>query len=273
MKSTICKAIACMLLMFSLPTWSNTFPDIVVLGDDARVLLLKQCTQPCRSGANSVATAPLGSSASSIASLAQRAKHAVIVVDATRGPLHIIREHILIARQAGVPSLSLLFVNTGRVKDSELLKMEEQEARAVLSTYDLNGDQAALFTVKTLWRGGDELSDALDALKNTPDRPEESLAFINGQQLATFIYLLTPLESKWTLALQKDSPVTVWINGRVSQGRVSSTHTLNPGDSGDMSLQLGAPVSAATGSRFLLEREGRIIALGVVKGVGVQAAP
>lgn len=273
MKSTICKAIACMVLMFSLPTWSDTFPDIVVLGDDARVLLLKQCTQPCRSGANSVATAPLGSSASSIASLAQRAKHAVIVLDATQGPLQIIREHILIARQAGVPSLSLLFVNTNRVKDSELLKMEEQEARALLSTYDMNGDHAALFTVKTLRRGGDELSGALAALKNTPDRPEESLAFTNGKQLATFIYLVTPLESKWTLALQKDSPVTVWINGQVSQGRVSSTHTLNPGDSGDLFLQLSAPVSAAAGSRFLLEREGRIIALGVVKSVGVQAAP
>lgn len=268
MKSTICKAIACMLLMFSLPTWSNTLPDIVVLGDDTRVLLVKQCTQPCRSGENSVAAATLGSSASSIASLAQRAKHAVIVVDATQGPLQIIREHILIARQAGVPSLSLLFVNTDRVKDSELLKMEEQEARALLNTYEMNGDHAALFTVKTLRRGGDELSGALAALKNTPDRPEQSLSFTNGQQLATFIYLVTPLESNWTLALQKDSPVTVWINGQVSQERVSSTHTFNPGDSGDLTLQLSAPVRAAAGSRFLLEREGRIIALGVVKGVG-----
>lgn len=168
MKSTICKAIACMLLMFSLPTWSNALPDIVVLGDDTRVLLVKQCTQPCRSGENSVAAATLGSSASSIASLAQRAKHAVIVVDATQGPLQIIREHILIARQAGVPSLSLLFVNTDRVKDSELLKMEEQEARALLNTYEMNGDHAALFTVKTLRRCGDELSGALAALKKHP---------------------------------------------------------------------------------------------------------
>lgn len=268
MNSTICKAIACMVAMFPLPTWSNALPDIVVLGDDARVLLIKQCTQPCRSGANSVATAALGSAASSVASLAQRAKHAVIVVDATRGPLQITREHIQIARQAGVPSLSLLFVNTDQVKDSQLLKMEEQEARELLSAYDMNGDRAAVFKAKTLRRGGDGLSGALDALKNTPDRPEQSLAFINGQQLATFIYLVTPQESELTLTLQKDSPVTVWINGCVSQGRVLSTHALNPGDTGDLSLQLSAPVPAAAGSRFLLEREGRIIALGVVKGVG-----
>lgn len=268
MNSTSRTAIALMVVMFSLPTWSNTLPDIVVLGDEARVLLVKQCAQPCRSGANSVATAPLGSSASSVASLAQRARHAVIVVDATQGPLQITREHIQIARQAGVPSLSLLFFNTDQVKNSHLLKIEEQEARALLSAYDMNGDQAAVFTAKTLGHGGDGLSGALAALKNIPDRPEQSRAFITGQQLATFIYLVTPQESELALTLQKDSPVTVWVNGLVGQGRVLSTHSLNPGDTGELSLQMSAPVTAAAGSRFLLEREGRIIALGVVKGVG-----
>jgi translation elongation factor EF-Tu-like GTPase len=45
---------------------------------------------------------------------------------------------------------------------------------------------------------------------------------------------------------------------------------LNPGDNGELALQLSVPVSAAAGSRLLLEREGRIIALGVVLGISAR---
>jgi translation elongation factor EF-Tu-like GTPase len=51
----------------------------------------------------------------------------VIVVDATQGPLPIIREHIQIARQAGVPSLSLLLVNVDQVDDTQLLALESRK--------------------------------------------------------------------------------------------------------------------------------------------------
>lgn len=276
MKLTARTAMASLACVFSLPVWSAALPDIVILGDEARMRVMEQCHQPCRSGANAIATAPLGSSASSIATLARQAKHAVIVVDATQGPLPVTREHIQIARQAGVPGLSLLLVNVGQVDDAELLELEEMEVRELMSAYEMNGDNALVFydanpaTAGIPVRGSNGLAGVLGALKDIPQRPAPPLAGVSGQNLSTFIYLLSPGESTLALKLQKNSPVTVWVNGHVGQGLVSSTGVLNPGETGELSLQLSAPVSASAGSRLLLEREGRIIAMGVVQGVGAR---
>jgi hypothetical protein len=276
MKLTPRSAMACMAFVFSLPASSEALPDILVLGDDVRVKVMEQCIQPCRSGANTVATVPLGSSASSIATLAQLAKHAVIVLDATQGPLPAFREHVQIARLAGIPSLSLLLVNVDQVEDIELLKLEEMEVRELMSTYDMNGDTAPVFhdarhvAVEMPEQNVNGLASALAALKDTPERPLQALTFITGQKLAVVISLLTPAESALALTLHKDSPVTVWINGHVGQVLVSSTTVLNPGDNGELSVQLSVPVSAAAGSLLFLEREGRIVATGVVQGVSSQ---
>ena len=272
---TLRTALASMAVLFTLPAWSAALPDIVLLGDDIRVAVLQQCPQPCRSGSNSVATAPQGSSASSIASLAQRAKHAVIVVDATQGPLPITREHIQVARQSGVPSLSILLVNVAQVDDTELLELEELEIRELLNAYEMHGDSAPVFydashAAEMPVQQVNGLASALAALKDEPARPELGLTDVTGKNLATVIYLLTPEESALSLPLRKDSPVNVWVNGQVGHATVSSTNVLNPGDNGELALQLSAPVSAAAGSRLLLEREGRIIALGVVVGISAR---
>jgi hypothetical protein len=145
-----------------------------------------------------------------------------------------------------------------------------------MNTYEMNGDNALVFydashaTAEMRARDVNGLASALAVLKNTPERPVLALTVTTGQKLATFIYLLTPKESALALTLQKDSPVTVWVNGHVGQGLVSSTSVLNPGDNGELSMQLSASVSAAAGSRLLLEREGRIIAMGLVQGVSAR---
>lgn len=275
MKSTLRTAMAAMAVLMAQPAWCETFPDIVVLGDEARQAVMQQCSQPCRAGANLVATPPPGSSASAVATLAQRAKHAVIVVDATQGPLPITREHVQIARQAGVPSLSMLFVNVAEVDDAELLELEEMEVREVMNVYEMQGDTSPVFhdahlaaadLPKQSTRG---LASVLEALADTPERTVPAPSLSSGQALQTFIYLLTPQESALTLRLQEGSPITLWVNGQVAQGKVTSTKALDPGDNGDLPIQLDTPVSAGAGSRFLLEREGRVIAMGVVASIAV----
>lgn len=268
-------ALAILAVMFSLPAFCEALPDIVVLGDDARLVVMAQCSQPCRAGQNTVATAPAGSSASSVASLAQRAKHAVIVVDATQGPLPITREHIQVARQAGVPSLSVLFVKVEQANDAELLELEAMEIRELINTYEMGGDAAPVFYDANLgsvapMNNVEGLASVLDALKNTPARAPQPAPMIQGQNLQTFIYLLTPQESVPTLKLHQGIQVTLWVNGQVERGVVTSTAAIYPGDSRELALQLNAPVMAAAGSRFLLEREGHPIAMGVVQSIAAR---
>lgn len=123
--------------------------DIIFLGDNVRVQLLKQCGSACSAGSYKVKTPNIDSKASEIASLAKNASHAVIIVDAIQGPLPITREHVFIARQAGVPSLSIMFANMsgweGMADAGELLELEEIEVREVLNMYEMGGDNAPVF--------------------------------------------------------------------------------------------------------------------------------
>src|SRR3546814_10132281 len=63
----------------------------------------------------------------------------VVVIDAD-GPMPKTREHILLARQVGVPALVVYMNTVDRVDDEELLELVELEVRELLSSYDLPGD-------------------------------------------------------------------------------------------------------------------------------------
>ena len=65
---------------------------------------------------------------------------AILVVSATDGPMPQTKEHILLARQVGVPSLVVFMNKCDQVDDSELLDLVEMEMRELLSSYDFPGD-------------------------------------------------------------------------------------------------------------------------------------
>ncbi len=65
---------------------------------------------------------------------------AVLVVSATDGPMSQTREHILLARQVGVPALMVFINKTDMVDDEELIDLVEEEVRELLSTYDFPGE-------------------------------------------------------------------------------------------------------------------------------------
>ena len=86
----------------------------------------------------------------------------IIVVAATDGPMPQTREHILLARQVGVPQLVVFLNKCDLVDDEELLELVELEVRELLSTYDFPGDDVPVI------RGS-----ALKALEcDNPDAPE-----------------------------------------------------------------------------------------------------
>ncbi len=65
---------------------------------------------------------------------------AIIVVAATDGPMPQTREHILLARQVGVPKLVVFMNKVDMVDDEELLELVEMEIRELLSFYKFDGD-------------------------------------------------------------------------------------------------------------------------------------
>jgi elongation factor Tu len=68
---------------------------------------------------------------------------AVLVVSAADGPMPQTREHILLARQVGVPYIVVYLNKADMVDDAELLELVEMEVRELLSSYDFPGDDTA----------------------------------------------------------------------------------------------------------------------------------
>jgi elongation factor Tu len=109
----------------------------------------------------------------------------ILVIAADDGPMPQTREHILLARQVGVPRLVVFLNKTDKVDDPELLDLVELELRELLSTYEFPGDEVPVIrgsALPALQSGGtddvacrciDELMDALDTYLTVPLREED----------------------------------------------------------------------------------------------------
>ena len=129
---------------------------------------------------------------------------AILVIAATDGPMAQTREHLLLARQVGVPSIVVFMNKCDQVDDPELLDLVEMEIREVLSEYDFPGDDTPIIrgsALKALEYNGDdpanapetqciiELMKAVDEFIPTPDRkadqpflmPVEDVMTISGR--------------------------------------------------------------------------------------------
>ena len=104
---------------------------------------------------------------------------AILVVAATDGPMPQTREHILLARQVGVPAMVVFLNKVDMVDDEELLELVEMEVRELLSSYDFPGDDIPVVAGSALKAlEGDpkyeakimELMDAVDSYIPLPER-------------------------------------------------------------------------------------------------------
>ena len=96
---------------------------------------------------------------------------AILVVAATDGPMPQTREHILLARQVGVPSLTVFLNKVDMVDDPELLELVELEVRELLSSYDFPGDDIPVVQGSALkaLEGDAEGEKSIDALMQAVD--------------------------------------------------------------------------------------------------------
>jgi elongation factor Tu len=123
---------------------------------------------------------------------------AILVVAATDGPMPQTREHILLARQVGVPAMVVFLNKVDAVDDAELLDLVELEVRELLSRYEFPGDDIPMIRGSALnalngdpeWEKKiDELMEAVDSYIPTPERaidkpflmPVEDIFSISGR--------------------------------------------------------------------------------------------
>ncbi|WP_276863629.1 elongation factor Tu [Anaerococcus tetradius] len=125
---------------------------------------------------------------------------AIIVVSAADGPMPQTREHILLARQVGVPKIAVFLNKEDQVDDPELIELVEMEIRDLLNEYDFDGDNAPVIVgsaLKSLEEGGEgpwsdkilALMDAVDDYFDIPERdndlpflmPVEDVMTISGR--------------------------------------------------------------------------------------------
>src|SRR3989475_10344943 len=141
---------------------------------------------------------------------------AILVVAATDGPMPQTREHILLARQVGVPAMVVFMNKVDAVDDPELLELVELEVRELLSQYEFPGDKipvikgSALKALEGDAEGEkvvDELMEAVDSYIPTPARDVEKPFLMPVEDIFT-------IQGRETLA-----------TGRVERGTVNGHET------------------------------------------------
>ena len=138
---------------------------------------------------------------------------AILVVSAADGPMPQTREHILLARQVGVPSLVVYLNKVDQVDDEELLELVEMEVRELLSSYDFPGDDIPIVMGTAL--GALEDGDAETGIESIKKLMEAVDEYIPQPERAIDMPFLMPIEDVFSISGRG----TV-VTGRVERGVV-----------------------------------------------------
>ena len=136
---------------------------------------------------------------------------AILVVAATDGPMPQTREHILLARQVGVPAIVVFLNKCDQVDDEELLELVEMEVRETLSNYEFPGDDIPIIKGSAL--------NALTSESNDPNAPE--YACIKELMDAVDTWIPTPdRKEDMPFLMPVEDVFTISGRGTVATGRV-----------------------------------------------------
>ena len=136
---------------------------------------------------------------------------AILVIAATDGPMAQTKEHILLARQVGVPAIVVFLNKCDQVDDEELLELVEMEVRETLSNYEFPGDDIPIIKGSAL--------NALVSESNDPNAPE--FACIKELMDAVDNYIPTPARNDdLPFLMPVEDVFTISGRGTVATGRV-----------------------------------------------------
>ena len=152
---------------------------------------------------------------------------AILVVAATDGPMPQTREHILLARQVGVPAMVVFMNKADAVDDAELLELVELEVRELLSAYEFPGDDIPVIKGSALkalegdpeWeKTVEELMDAVDSYIPTPARDVEKPFLMPVEDIFT-------IQGRGTVATGRIERGTIKVNESVEVVGIKDTRT------------------------------------------------
>ena len=155
---------------------------------------------------------------------------AILVCAATDGPMPQTREHILLARQVGVPSIVVFLNKADMVDDDELLELVDMEVRELLSFYEYDGDNTPIIT-----------GSALGALNGESDWTPK----INELMAAVDKWVPEPVrDNEKPFLMPIEDVFTITGRGTVATGRIE-TGVANTGDAVDI-IGMGAEKLSST---------------------------
>ena len=209
---------------------------------------------------------------------------AILVVAATDGPMPQTREHILLARQVGVPYIVVALNKVDMVDDPELLELVELEVRELLKSYQFPGDDLPVVRVSALgalngeekWEKTiDELMAQVDSYVPLPARdidkpflmPVEDIFSIQGRGT-----VVTGRIEKGVIKVGEEVEIVGFRETRktVVTGVEMFKKLLDQGQAGDnvtISVELITPVAMDKGLRFAIREGGRTVGAGTVSEV------
>ena len=136
---------------------------------------------------------------------------AILVIAGSDGPMAQTREHVLLARQVGVPAIVVFLNKCDQVDDEELLELVEMEVRELLSSYEFPGDDIPIIKGSAL--------NALVSESNDPNAPE--YACIKELMDAVDSYIPTPdRKADMPFLMPVEDVFTISGRGTVATGRV-----------------------------------------------------
>ena len=168
---------------------------------------------------------------------------AILVWAATDGPMPQTREHILLARQVGVPAVVVFLNKVDMVDDEELLELVEMEVRELLSFYDFDGDNSPVVS-----------GSALGALNSEPKWVETVMNLME----AVDAHIPEPVrDNAKDFLMPIEDVFTITGRGTVATGRIE-TGVANTGDAVDIigmgAEKLGSTVTGVEMFRKILDR-------------------
>ena len=140
---------------------------------------------------------------------------AILVIAATDGPMAQTREHVLLARQVGVPAIVVFLNKCDQLDDPELLDLVEMEVRELLSSYDFPGDDTPIVrgsALKAVEAEGDLANPACECILELMNQVD---AFVPEPQRDVDMPFLMPIEDVFSI----EGRGTV-VTGRVERGIV-----------------------------------------------------
>src|SRR5437762_1529772 len=197
---------------------------------------------------------------------------AILVVAATDGPMPQTKEHVLLARQVGVPYIVVALNKADMVDDEEILELVELEVRELLSQYEFPGDDLPVIRVSALkaLEGDPQWSEKLLELMEAVERGQVVIKPGTTTPHTDFeaqVYILSKDEGgRHTPFFNNYRPQfyfrTTDVTGVVTLPE--GTEMVMPGDNTEMKVELIQPIAMEEGLRFAIREGGRTVGAGRV---------